>query len=206
MASSSDLLGLSGAAGACAPQWLAALTEEAGFQEGLPFRPEELSQPSGETERTGGERDAIKTAYSEGEAAGRAAAQLEASSRIEALKTLRATFRTLDQSAMDCLAEELAATVTVLCEKMFENAALDLDALMIRTRKAAERIGGAGARITIHMNPEDHAALAESLAEQWNVVADPKIARGGLIAEGPDGALHDGPAEWRRAIREALAT
>jgi flagellar assembly protein FliH len=36
------------------------------------------------------------------------------------------------------------------------------------------------------------------------VIADSSIAPGGLLLEGPDGALRDSPADWRRAIAAAV--
>lgn len=43
----------------------------------------------------------------------------------------------------------------------------------------------------------------EALAE-WTVIADSALDVGALLLEGPDGAVRDGPADWRRAIAAAV--
>ena len=102
------------------------------------------------------------------------------------------------------LVEDLAATVTALCDSVLGEAARDRDALMIRCREAARRIGGAAEILALHLHPDDIALLGEEALAGWRLVPDPALEAGSVVVEGPDGSVSDGPAEWRRAIAAAV--
>lgn len=217
MANSSDWLGALGAladferpdADSPAPGWLALLGEGADFREALPFgtpaplaplppapEPEPAPAPAGE--------DAQALAYADGEAAGRAAALAEAARDAARQRALRLAFRSLDETARDVLASDLADTVIALCDGVLGARATDRDALLARCAAAARRIGGAAGALRLHLHPADIEAIgAEALAD-WAVIADSAMEPGGLMLEGPDGAVRDGPADWRRAIAAAV--
>jgi flagellar assembly protein FliH len=212
MANSSEWLGALGAlaeAPNAAPGWLALLGEEADFRETLPFgasaplappapMPEPDPAPAPLAE------DALALAYADGEAAGRATALAEAARDAARQRSLRLAFRSLDEAARDVLASDLADTVIALCDEVLGARATDRDALLTRCAAAATRIGGAAAALRLHLHPSDIEAIgAEALAD-WTVVADSAIEPGGVLLEGPDGAVRDGPADWRRAIAAAV--
>lgn len=212
MANSSDWIGAVAFSDRPAPGWIALLDEAGDFREAFPFghpAAEALSCPSARmVPEPDPAADALARAFADGEATGRMAAEAAADTRAEAAATrqrsLRLAFRTLDQAARDVLAEDLADTVMALCDAALAGAAIDRDALIARCHAAARRIGGAAEALTLHLHPEDIAALdAEALAG-WQVIPDPALERGGVLIEGADGAVSDGPVEWRRAIAAGL--
>ncbi|MEM8723975.1 MAG: FliH/SctL family protein [Pseudomonadota bacterium] len=206
MANSSDWIEQVGALERAQPDWIAALGGREGFQPGSPFAtahrspPVETSPLPAEPQQT----DAIARAFAEGEAAGRAAAEADAKAEMERQRELRLTFRAFDQAALDSLASELSETVVALCEQVLEASALDRDGLIERCQWAARRIGSGASQATLHLHPEDIAMLGNDALADWEVRADPAMLRGSLLLESPDGAVRDGPAEWRRAIAEAV--
>jgi len=214
MANSSDWLGALAEAAPPQPGWLALLGEAGDFCEALPFgapAPQATPAPAGEPEPapeaaseppTG--PDALALAYAEGQEAGRAAALEEAAGDAARQRSLRLAFRGLDEAAMEVLAADLADTVIALCEGVLATHAADRDALLARCRTAATRIGGAAGALRLHLHPDDIAALDDAALTDWTVVADDALERGALLLEGPDGAVRDGPADWRRAIAAAV--
>jgi len=193
--------------GTSAPSWLEAALEPAGFVEGLPTMRKSavpLEPAAPEPEPLTQINDPLAEAHARGEAAGRAAAQAEQLAGTEHERALRASFRNLDQAAMDCLASELSQTVLALCEASFADYAPDPKALAERCRAAAERLGTPASDWSLHLNPADIASLDPEMTEHWQIVPDEGLARGGLRIESADGSIGDGPAEWRRAIAAAI--
>lgn len=209
MANSSEWLGALDAlaeAPDTAPGWLALLGAEADFREALPFGAGTASAapPPPEPAPAPAAEDALALAYADGEAAGRAAALAEAARDAARQRSLRLAFRSLDEAARDVLASDLADTVIALCDGVLGACATDRDALLARCVAAATRIGGAAAALRLHLHPSDIAAIgAEALAD-WTVIADSAMEPGGVLLEGPEGAVRDGPADWRRAIAAAV--
>ena len=211
MPNSSDWLGALADAGAPPPGWVALLGEPQDFREVLPgvveaqqppvpeARPEPAPEPGADAVP-----DALAQAYADGEAAGRAAALAEAEQHAARQRALRLAFRTLDEAASEVLAADLADTVIALCDRVLADHAADRAALLARCREAARRIGGAAAELRLHLHPADIESLGSEALEGWAVIADSAIEPGGLLLEGPDGALRDGPADWRRAIAAAV--
>ncbi len=189
------------------PQWIAALSGRDGFQPGSPFASAPMatlvdSAPEASVEQP--EQNALALAFAEGEAAGRAAAEAEAKAERDRQRDIRLTFRAFDQAALDSLASELSDTVIALCEQVLEASAVDREGLIERCQWAARRIGSGPGQSTLHLHPDDIAMLGKDALADWEVQADPAQLRGSLLLEGPDGAVRDGPAEWRRAIAEAV--
>ncbi|MCL9982508.1 MAG: flagellar assembly protein FliH [Erythrobacter sp.] len=213
MANSSEWLGALGAcaeAPGAAPGWLALLGEEAAFRETLPFgasapppEPPPLA-PEPAPEPVPAAEDALALAYADGEAAGRAAAEAEAARDAARQRSLRLAFRNLDEAARDVLASDLADTVIALCDGVLGARATDRDALLARCVAAAARIGGAASALRLHLHPSDIDAVGAEALTGWAVIADSAIEPGGVLLEGPDGAVRDGPADWRRAIAAAV--
>ncbi|OBV10906.1 Flagellar biosynthesis/type III secretory pathway protein [Erythrobacter dokdonensis DSW-74] len=194
------------------PGWLAALAEPADFRDAMPFSalaPEPAAavapaEAEPEAVRDSAAEDALALAYAEGEAAGRMAALAEAERDAARQRALRLAFRALDEAARDVLAQDLADTVIALCGGVLEDHATDRDALLARCHAAAARIGGAPTALRLHLHPEDIAALGPEALADWSVIADSALERGGLLLEGPDGAVRDGPQDWRRTIAAAV--
>lgn len=219
MANSSEWLGaLADAAPPAArpaPGWLAQLEQPGDFRAVLPFAapaPQPACAPAPSTPEPEPEPqphpdpapDALALAHAEGEAAGRAAALAEAAQDAARQRTLRLAFRSLDEAALEVLSADLAETVIALCDTVLADHATDCEALLARCRAAATRIGGAASGLRLHLHPADIAALSEDALTEWTVVADSALEPGALLLEGPDGAVRDGPADWRRAIAAAV--
>lgn len=220
MANSSDWLAAltlaepdpdTGTAAAGHPGWLALLgeggPESARFREAALFAaPVEPAAPvpSPEPSEVDHHAQAIARAFAQGEAAGRAAAQTEAAQDAARHRALRLAFRALDEAAAGVLADDLAATVLHLCDSVLGDAARDADALRVRCIAAARRIGGAAEALALHLHPDDIALLGEDALAGMALVPDPALEPGSLVIEGSEGTIHDGPAEWRRAIAAAL--
>ncbi|MBI1402553.1 MAG: hypothetical protein GC147_05010 [Porphyrobacter sp.] len=211
MANSSEWLGALAEAGTPQPGWLALLGEAGSFREALPFAapaPDPAPAPASHGEPAAAPAppgpDPLALAYERGEAAGRAAAEAEAAADAARRRALRLAFHGLDEAARDVLAADLAETVIALCETVLQDHAADREALLARCHAAAARIGGAAGTLRLHLHPEDIAELDPGALGDWTVIADSAIERGGLLLEGPDGAVRDGPADWRRAIAAAV--
>lgn len=211
MPNSSDWLGALADAGAPPPGWVALLGETQDFREALPGVVEAGQPPAPEAmpEPAPGPApdpapDALAQAFAEGEAAGRAAALAEAEHHAARQRALRLAFRTLDAAASEVLAADLADTVIALCDRVLADHAADRAALLARCREAARRIGGAASGLRLHLHPADIESLGSEALEGWAVIADSAMEPGGLLLEGPDGAVRDGPADWRRAIAAAV--
>lgn len=208
MANLSEWIGALAEPPAAQPGWMALLAEPEAFREAMPFAqtPEPAARPEPEPEPEPAEPavDALAQAFARGEAAGRAAAEAEAAAEAARQRTLRLAFRALDEAALAALSQDLADTVIALCNGALAGAALDRDALLARCEVAARRIGGAAATLRLHLHPDDIAVIGAEALAGWTVMPDPALERGGVLIEGADGAVSDGPADWRRAIAAAV--
>jgi flagellar assembly protein FliH len=211
VANSSDWLGALAQPAAAPPGWLALLDAAEDFREVLPgvvaVEMPPASQPVPQPEAMPAPDpapDALAQAFADGEAAGRAAALAEAEQQAARQRALRLAFRSFDEAASEVLAADLAATVIALCEGVLGAHAADRGALIARCHEAARRIGGAASGLRLHLHPADIESLGPDALEGWAVIADSAIEPGGLLLEGPDGAVRDGPADWRRAIADAV--
>jgi flagellar assembly protein FliH len=209
MANSSEWLGALADPAPVLPQWLMRLGEGegVGFRAALPFgalEPEAPPPAPPPPPPRDPAPDPIALAYAEGQAAGRAAAVAEMEAQAAAQRLLRLTFHTLDEAAMRVLADDLADTVLALCDEVLAGCAVDRKALLARCHAAAARIGGAAEQLVLHLHPDDIAVLGEAAIGAWRFAPDAGLERGSVTVEGPDGAISDGPAEWRRAIAAAL--
>lgn len=209
MANSSEWLGVLATPEPVLPPWLMRLGGESdgGFRLALPFgAPESEASPPAPPPPPAADPDPdpLALAYTEGEAAGRAAAAEEIEAHAAAQRALRLSFRALDEAAMSVLTDELAATVMALCNQVLRGFAVDRGALLARCQAAAARIGSAAEALVLHLHPDDIAMLGEAALATWRLAPDTGLERGSVTVEGPDGAVSDGPAEWRRAIAAAL--
>lgn len=194
------------AAGPATPNWIEALGAKHSFVAGFPARdkPAEPMRPDPPAPSPSPAPDRLAEAFEEGEASGRAAAAAEFRAEQETQRGLRLNFRSLDQAAMDSLASELSNTVIALCEAAIAGFAPDPQNLLQRCHEAARRMGSAAAECALHLHPQDIDLIAPETLEHWRIVPDPSVERGGLRFEGGEGAISDGPAEWRRAIAAAI--
>ncbi len=199
------------------PGWMQALSLGGAFVEGFPIartaapevaRPaveiEAPSEPEIDSPKQPQQPDPAAEAFQRGLEQGRAETREHYEAEATRLGDLRLTFQSLDQAAMDELAHQLSETVIALCGEAIDSFAPDADDLLARCKTAAERLGSAAGECALHLHPDDLAALEPGGLAGWRTLADPLVERGGLLFEGPDGSVSDGPAEWRRAIAAAI--
>ncbi|QZH76107.1 MAG: flagellar biosynthesis protein [Erythrobacter sp.] len=184
-----------------APDWLTALAAQPGrggftarhtYEEVLPATMPPAEDP------------AIAAAYAQGEAAGRAAALAEAALDDAARKALAIELAGLDGELRDVLAGRLAEAVAALCEATLAPLALDREALQRRCVDAACAVGDGIIDASLRLHPADIDLLDPAFAATWHIVADGALERGTVVFDMPEGAVRDGPEEWRIALREAL--
>ncbi|MEM9500578.1 MAG: FliH/SctL family protein [Pseudomonadota bacterium] len=207
MASSSEWIEQAGATPSGVPSWVAAISAREGFVAGAPFVAASASPTMSVMEHMPPEEsghDALAIAFAEGEAKGRAAAEAEAQEMLAQQRALRVAFREFDQAALDSLAAELSQTVVALCGQVLGGCAIDRDGLLERCVVAAKRIGSAARHCVLHLHPDDIALVGEEALAEWQVTPDAALERGSIRLEGPDGAVRDGPVEWRRMIEAAV--
>jgi flagellar assembly protein FliH len=148
-------------------------------------------------------------AYAQGHAEGYAQAQNEADEREAAHARFAFSFERIDAESAEQLRQHLMATVVALCEATLAPMALDKEALARRVERAIAMFARADDERVIRLNPGDLAAVKDLLPPDWTFSADEALEPGALRVEarsrGVDGGgVEDGPAQWRRAIAEAL--
>lgn len=179
------------------PDWLAALAaqpDRGGFTTHLPF-----GEARANTEPRIADA-ALAAAYAEGEAAGMAKAAHDDAAR----KALAFELAGLEGNLRDLLAGRLAEAVAALCEATLAPLALDREALQRRCVDAACAVGEGIIDASLRLNPADIALLDPAFAATWHIIADVALERGTVVFDMPEGAVRDGPEEWRMALREAL--
>jgi flagellar assembly protein FliH len=149
------------------------------------------------------------SAWAEGHAVGRAAAEAECAAlmaaRDAAQAKLKLTLARLDAEQEELLRQRLYATIEVLCEASLAPLQLDADALLARVHRAAAMLARADDERVLRLHPDDFALIGKALPDELEVRSDPALERGALRLESVNGGVEDGPAHWRRAIAEAIA-
>jgi flagellar assembly protein FliH len=156
-----------------------------------------------------GEReDPVERAHADGYAAGHAAALQEAQERAAAQDAARhrieTALRTMDAREATALESRLRQTVLALCEVVLADAAIDPAGLEARVRCAAQMLARAEDARVIRLHPEDLALVGNHLPEDWHCEPDSTLERGTVRVDGAMGGVEDGPAQWRRALEDAL--
>ena len=104
------------------------------------------------------------------------------------------------------LRQRLIATVSALCEAALAPLAIDPDTLADRAARAAAMLARADDERVLRLHPDDIKLVGKRLPEGLDVLPDPALERGALRVETQNGGVEDGPAHWRAAIAEALAS
>lgn len=153
--------------------------------------------------------DPVALAHARGHAEGYAQALAEAEATQAAQDATRhrieTALRAMAADEIAALEQRLRQTVLALCESVVAEAAIDTDALAARVRRAAQMLARAEDARVIRLHPEDLAAVGHALPEDWHCEPDPQLERGTVRVDGSLGGVEDGPAQWRRALDEALA-
>lgn len=191
----------SGPARADASQWLNALGARGGFAPTDRFdRRTSGIANSRETEA----QTALAEAYAQGEAAGRAAARDDLAREDHARQGLKLSVQRLDGQLREQFEERVAETVVALCESVLAPMAIDREALQRRCVDAACMVGEGITDATLRLHPDDEALLDRDFAATWHILLDPDLERGTVMFDMAEGAVRDGPGEWRMALREAM--
>lgn len=178
------------------PGWLFAAQQQRGFTPDAHLHAGATAPDS--------EQSQHDAAYAEGERAGRAAAMAEMEERTRAQSKLGAALARLDHSLAERLSGRLSETVLALCEATLAPLTTDPDALQRRCIAAAGAVGEGIIDASLRLHPDDIALLDPDFAATWHLVHDPELERGTIEFDMPEGAVRDGPEEWRSALREAL--
>jgi flagellar assembly protein FliH len=82
--------------------------------------------------------------------------------------------------------------------------AIDPASLQRRCVAAAARVGEGIIDASLRLHPADIALLDRGFASTWHIVPDAGLERGSVVFDTAEGAIEDGPAQWRMALDEAL--
>ncbi|WP_313433948.1 FliH/SctL family protein [Novosphingobium sp.] len=152
--------------------------------------------------------DPIAEAFSHGFTMGHDQALQEARVRAEteaaALQRLSLAFEKMDEALEEELRMRLRDTVTALCEVAIAPMAIEPDALLRRIGVAVAMLRRAEDERLIRLHPDDLRLVSPRLSAEWQVQPDNTLERGTIRIETATGGIEDGPANWRRAITEAL--
>ncbi len=182
------------------PAWLSALANRGGFSADMSFA-RAAPAPSDDQREAD---DAVARAFAQGEAQGRALAQAEFAEQAEIRATLTLSMAQLDETMQQQLAQHLAEAVAALCEAALAPLVLDREALERRCVTAAGMVGDGIIDASLRLHPDDVALLDRSFASTWHILPDISLERGTVVFDTVEGAVIDGPGEWRLALREAL--
>lgn len=182
----------------------AALAESSGFRSDARFAATEEPAPLPEAEPD----DPLAVSWAEGYMAGTEQAQADAAKQaaaeIAAREALSLGITRLTREMEELLRQRLRDTIAALCETALAPLALDEAALMRRIERAVAMFARADDERVIRLNPEDLALVSAEFRDDWHVVPDPALERGGLRVESASGGVEDGPAQWRVELAEAL--
>jgi flagellar assembly protein FliH len=152
--------------------------------------------------------DPLALAFADGYARGAqdalAQAAAEAASEADARAALDLAFTRLDAEMAEALRQRLQETVLALCDATLQPFAVDDAALAARVSRAVSMLARAEDERVIRLNPHDLKLVSPRLPQDWQITADPALPRGALRIETSSGGVEDGPAQWRRALTEAL--
>ena len=88
---------------------------------------------------------------------------------------------------------------------MIEPAMVDRAAIARRCTALAEALGDVAGQCSLHLHPDDVPKLSADTRRDWAICPDPSLQRGTLLLDHADGAVADGPEEWRRLIAAAVS-
>lgn len=178
------------------------------FARALPPPPQASFTPMPEPDLEDPLEQARAQGYAQGAAEARREAEALAAAQDAARHRLEAAFRAIDAHELDALETRLRETVEALCASVLADAALDPAGLAARVRRAAQMLARADDQRVIRLHPEDFALLGHHLPagwpEDWHYEPDPALERGTVRVDGAMGGVEDGPAQWRKALDEAL--
>ena len=172
--------------------------------DGAPAEPLVHSHFAPDAQEEDPETKAYSRGYTDGFEEAKRVNEAAVATEPERFRDQRLAIRARDAAAVDALAQDLNATVQTLCAPVLRDYSLNAEALKERCREAAKRLGAGPAGLTLSLHPESRALLDEQAFEGWALVDDPALERGALRLCGEDGTVRDGPADWTRAIAEAI--
>lgn len=152
--------------------------------------------------------DPVAEAFNHGFAMGHEQASREAQIRADAEAAARTglslAFERLDAALEEELRLRLRDTVSALCESAIAPLAIEPDALLRRISVAVAMLKRAEDERLVRLHPDDLRLVSPRLSAEWQVQPDVTLERGTVRIETATGGVEDGPANWRRAIAEAL--
>lgn len=187
---------------------LAALTgrgEDAGFTADLRFAANGASGPPKQVLAADPLGDAWAEGFAQGADQARAEAAQAAAIEAEARDGLSLSFARFDSEMAEVLRHRIIETICALFDATMLPIAPDADMLTARVERAVAMLARADDERVIRLNPDDFKLINTRLPSEWVVEADAAMPRGHLRVETANGGVEDGPAQWRRALAEAMA-
>jgi flagellar assembly protein FliH len=151
-----------------------------------------------------GNADAMaEEAYNVGVTDGRAAAEAELIDEAAAIERLARAIETIEAAPSAHLAALLGESVRRLVAQIIGEVQIDETTLAHRTQEIATLIAEEAAPARIRLHPADLARL-HGVATDVELVADPSLAPGSILAETASGWIEDSPAIRLERLRGAL--
>lgn len=169
-----------------------------------PIKAEEPAPAAPEPEAPDPVSEAFARGYAEGHRQAAEDAATRAAADMAARERLALSFARIDERLEEELRLRLRDTVAALCEAAIAPLALDPVALSQRVETAVSMLARTDDDRVIHLNPRDFDLVSPRLRSEWKIRPDRTLERGTVRIETNSGGVEDGPANWRRAISEAL--
>lgn len=185
--------------------WIDVLAAQTGFSADNRYGLSSADAAAQAMELAQAEQDAaLAEALAKAEQRGREAALAEMEAEGKLAGRLALKLKRMDEAMQEQLATRLAETVCALCEATLAPLATDPAALQKRCVDAAGMVGEGIIDASLRLHPADIALLDPGFASTWHIVPDVGLERGSVQFDMAEGAVRDGPAQWRLALREAL--
>ena len=142
--------------------------------------------------------------FAEGEAAGLAAAEENATRDRRLLADLTVALGQSGRIDRDRVARHLRQTVMLLVGKLVGETGVSADLLATRVAAATDLLADAAESALLRVNPADVALLEGRLPGTLFAAGDASIARGGFVLESASTVVEDGPDMWLEQLAATI--
>lgn len=156
------------------------------------------------------EREAFTKGYAQGERAGAEAGASRIDAMVRRLATTLDELQALRRDLVRRSERDVADLAMAIARRIvMRELALDQDLLLTMARVALDRLGDV-ATASIHLHPDDYAAVAASrgaaaaVTSGVEVLADPAVRRGGCVVQSEFGSVDVGAAAQIDELTHAL--
>jgi flagellar assembly protein FliH len=154
------------------------------------------------------EKEIFAKGFAQGERAGTAAAQAQSAALAAQLtQTLEGLMQVREQMIHQTERQMVQLALAIARRVVHREISLDQDLLLAMMRVALERLTGS-AKVTVRLNPAEYeavtVAMGTSRGDQVNIMADPRVGRGGCRVESEYGEIEAGVDAQIQEIARAL--